>query len=893
MSACLEQVLREQRGAGFFTRYRALRRLAATLRGAYREEDQARLRRLLATSSVEELMETGRALTLSFWLLNLCEQRYFASAHSADERGGLLALFERLGRRGVPRSIVEAALEDLRLTLVLTAHPTEAMRWSVHESLERIDRLLDGGVAADDNEPELLRELTGLWQTEILRYRAPTPLDEVRHVVHTVEHVLVPAMVALPERLSRAFAAAYSGEPPVDLRPLELGSWVGGDRDGNPFVTAGVTEAALGMYRTAMLDRYLAEIPPLVQELTLSARRTPVSTALRTSIERDLKTLPALRPLVGQHNPEELYRTKLNGIALRLEHSKAEVREERAAGTLGGFESAFALRHELELIVQSLKEHGSERLASGRLARWLRMVDIFGLQLAVLDVRQHQGRHREAREELIVPAEGPIDSLSLDRQQSFLEELILSDTLLPTPVHSEEAEEVMATLRGVLAAQERFGPDCVRDLVISDAGSEIPVLELLLLARHAGLVRLGADGTLESSVDLVPLFESIAALDAAPGSMRRLYESEAYRSQLAARSSRQQIMLGYSDSMKDGGYMAACWGLYRVQRELAAQGREYGIRIEFFHGRGGTIARGGGPTHRAILAEPPGSVMGRIKLTEQGEVISHKYDSIPSAVHHLDQSLSAALEASLPLDALPGRGAVPGVWRETMTELAELSRRAYRELVYETPGFAEALYAMTPLEEISELQIGSRPARRSATTRVEDLRAISWTFAWNQARVLLPAWYGGGTALAGLLDAGEREELVARLRRMYQRWPFFRTVIDNLQLVLAKTDLHIASIYTELAGTPIAAQVLQRLEHEYELIVEGVLEIVDSPRLLANDEELAQSLELRGPGLDVLGYIQTELLQRKRQGNAPDPHELTQAIQLTINGIAAGLRNTG
>ncbi len=268
----------------------------------------------------------------------------------------------------------------------------------------------------------------------------------------------MPAMVALPERLSRAFAAAYSDEPPADLRPLQLGSWVGGDRDGNPLVTARVTEAALGMYRLAMLDRHLAEVPPLIQKLTLSARRAPVSAALRTSVERDLQTLPSLGPLVEQHNPEEIYRIKLNAIATRLEQSKAEVREEQKAGTLGGFESAVALRRELELIAESLKEHGGERLASGRLARWLRMVDIFGLQLAVLDVRQHQGRHREAREELIVPAEGPIDSLSLDRQQSFLEELILRDTL-PAPVHSEDAAEVMATLRGVLDAQQRFGPD--------------------------------------------------------------------------------------------------------------------------------------------------------------------------------------------------------------------------------------------------------------------------------------------------------------------------------------------------------------------------------------------------------------------------------------------------
>ena len=893
LAGALKSMLQEQRGADFLQRFRDVGRLTSGLRSRFQRQEQIRLRRRLASTAVPELVEIARALTLSFWLLNLCEERNLIRSHAAGERGRLATLFEHLRRRGVPKRLVEAALRDLRVTIVLTAHPTEAVRWSIHESLERIGALLDA--PGGDGDDDLLRELTALWQTEILRHRAPEPLDEVRHVAHTMEHVLAPSMVAVLERLAAAFANAYGEDGPAGLKPLQLASWVGGDRDGNPFVTADVTRSALTLYRQAILERYLAEVPHLIRELAISAQRVAVTRALRTSLKSDLAALPLVNQRVKGRNPKEVYRLKLNAIAVRLELSKAEAQAGERAGARGGYRAAEQLLAELHLIEESLIRGGGQRLAAGRLRRLGEMVEIFGLQLAVLDVRQHRGRHREARKELIVPAEGPIESLPLDRQQVFLESLILSDAL-PAPALSADAAEVVATLRGVREAQERFGPNCVQDLVISDTGSEIPVLELLLLARHAGLVTLRENGGLTSYVNLVPLFESIDALESAACSMERLYGSQAYRAHLASRGMRQQIMLGYSDSVKGGGYLAASFCLYRAQRELAAQGQRHGIHIEFFHGRGGTVARGGGPAHQAILAQPVGSVMGRIKLTEQGEVISHKYDSVPSAIYHLEQTLSAALEASLPLGALPGRGPVPAVWEEIMAELSELSRTEYRSLVYDAPSFVEAFYAMTPIEEISELRIGSRPAKRAASRRVEDLRAIPWTFAWNQSRVLLPAWYGAGTALGTMLRGSRtrRADMLGKLRRMYRRWPFFRSVIDNLQQVLAKTDLEIAALYAALATTQEAAEVLKRIRREYARTVRAVLAIAARSYLLAGHDELAKSLALRGPDLDALGYIQVELLKRKRRGSAPrESPALTQAIQLTINGVAAGLRNTG
>jgi phosphoenolpyruvate carboxylase len=704
--------------------------------------------------------------------------------------------------------------------------------------------------------------------------------------------VLVSAMITVPDRLVAAFESAYGRPPRSDLHPLELGSWVGGDRDGNPFVDASVTEAALRLYRTAIIDRYMAKVTTLVGELPLSARRVPVSDALRSGVERDLATLPGLRERVQGRNPEEIYRLKLNAILLRLELGKAEADAGEPAGARRGFGDADELRAELAQIEESLIENGASRVAATTLRSLKRMVETFGFKLAVLDVRQHEGRHREARRELIVPAEGPIESLPLARQRSFLEELIMSERL-PAPSLTPDTEEVIATLRGVRDAQERFGPECVRNLVISHTGNEIAVLELLLLARHAGLVTRRRDGGLESRVDLVPLFESVATLEGAESSMEGLYRSETYRAHLASRGDWQQIMLGYSDSVKDGGYLAACHSLYRVQRFLAEQAGRHGIRVEFFHGRGGAIARGGGPAHRAILAQPPGTLTGRIKLTEQGEVIGHKYNSVPAAIYHLEQTLSAALEASLPPHTLPARTTVPAAWERAMNRLAELSRAEYRDLVYETAGFVEVLYDMTPIEEISELQIGSRPARRAATRGVEELRAIPWSFAWNQARVLLPAWYGAGSALHAVLSekGGADDGARALLRRMYRRWPFFRTMIDNLQQVLAKADLHIASVYAE--RSEVAAGVFERIQREYRLTVRSVLTVVERSSLLADEPGLARSLALRRPDLDALGYIQAELLARKRGGARVEPAELTQAIQLTINGIAAGLRNSG
>ncbi len=678
---------------------------------------------------------------------------------------------------------------------------------------------------------------------------------------------------------------------------------MGGDRDGNPFVTAEVTAEARRLYRAAILEHYHQALDPLIAVLTISDRRRPVSAALDASIDRDLEALPELRARFEGRNASERYRLKLNAIAVRIEQTIEEERSGRPHGALGGYGAVSDMRADLELVRDSLIENGTPRLAGGRLRQLIDQLDVFGFDFVSLDIRQNQSKHRIARSELICPVEGRLDDLSVDAQQRFLEDVVLAEDTVPVPESglSGDAQEVMDTLRYVASLPVPEEGRAIRDLVISDTEGAVTVLELLALCRQVGLVRKAGNQRVESDVNIVPLFESIGSLRGARASMKRLYRSPAYRQQLEACGMRQQVMIGYSDSMKDGGYLAACAALEQVQRELAAQARDEGVSLEFFHGRGGTIARGGGPTHRAILAQPAGTVDGRIKLTEQGEVIASKYGTVEAARHHLELILSATLEASLAEDLPAGAKEPPASWREALACLADGSRDAYRALVYETDGFVDAFYAMTPIEQISALNLGSRPAKRTTTREIGNLRAIPWTFSWNQTRILLPSWYGAGSGVAEFLSAHPqgRDKALARLRTMYKRWPYFRSVFDNLEQVLAKTDLHIGARYAKLAkDVACSSEVFSRIEDEFARTLRAVRDVTGEKQLLARDPSLRGALDERTPILDALSYLQVELLERKRTGRGIDPGtddatRVERAIHLTINGVAAGLRNTG
>ena len=890
----LGTVIREQEGNRIFSLVEQVRGIAIARRRAYRASEERRLRLLLSDLALDDLELLTRAFSLFFQLVNACEQRQLARGQRRDAPDGLHSLMRRLRERGLSREAVETTLETLCATVVLTAHPTEATRWTVHEILRRVEAAIE----LRERDPEtartqLMREITALWQTQALRGRRPTPIDEVVQTIHTLETVFLDAVPAVHARLAEAFEAAFGRPPLRPPRPLRIGSWIGGDRDGNPHVTAWVTSEALRLYRSSALRMHWRQGPRLMDQLTPSAALVPASAALEASVEDDLAQVPGLADRVATRESNELYRRKLNAVMRRLELSLEENDAIELPGARGGYPSEAALAADLALMDESLRHNRGRRLADGDLAHWRDQVAGFGFRLVQLDVRQHQARHRSAVAALLCPIEGPLDSLGLDEQQRFLEQAFFAKET-PDPAVaglSEEASEVLATLAGVREAQQRWGGDVARDLVISNTVSHADVLELLVLARHADLVRPCGPDRVESDVDLVPLFESVPSLAAARESMERLYGSPAYQQQLHARGMHQRIMLGYSDSTKDGGYFAACWALYVAQLGLAVQADAHHVSVEFFHGRGGTISRGGGPTHRAILAQPRGTVRGRIKLTEQGEVISSKYGSVHAAVHHLERLVSATLEATL-VHPMADRKLRPS-WLRAMARLATEARRHYHALVYQTPAFPAFFRAVTPIEEISGLTIGSRPAKRTDSGRIEDLRAIPWSFAWNQNRILLSSWYGSGAALAA-----ERATPggVPRLRSMYRNWPFFRSAIDNLQQVLAKVDLHIGVSYGALArGLPGAEEMLAQIESEHRRALEGVLDIADEPELLAEEPELRQSIERRNPYIDVLSYLQLELLSRKRAGEAGTRvrARLDAAIQSTIAGVAAGLRNTG
>ncbi len=892
----LGEVIREQEGKPLFALVERVRLAAIELERRNADGDERKLRRLVTDLDLDELVAVARAFTIFFQLVNVCEQRHTARSHGPKAAGSAFDLMRRLRKSGLRADAVESALAELRTTVVLTAHPTEATRWSVHETLARIEAVLasrpgDGETPLSES---LAREVTALWQTQIQRTRGPTPIDEVQQVIHTLETVFFDAVPLVHERIKRAFEAVYGRSLARHARPLRMGSWVGGDRDGNPAVTPAVTADALRLYRRGALGAYWRALQPVLRELTTSDQVVPVAAELRESLARDLTEVPRARERVAGREVHEVYRRKLNAMGVRLELALEETEAHEVPGARGGYPDAAAFVADLDLVDASLRANRGARLANGRLATLREQAASYGFRLACIDVRERHARHREAVDALLCPIEGLLDTLPIEAQDQFIEDLFFSEAPATRDENelSPTAREVLATLELLRDARGRFDGDAIRDVVISNTRSHADVLEVLALGRQAGLVRRRPEGVgFESDIEIVPLFESFEALASARESMERLYQSRAYRAQLTARGMRQQIMLGYSNSTKDGGYFAANFALWEAQAALTAQADQHGVEVEFFHGRGGTISRGGGPTHRAILAQPVGTVRGRIKITEQGEVIASKYGTVPSAVHHLERLVTATLEATV-AHPLRNQRVRPG-WIDAMTQLAQHARRAYRELIEETTGFAEFFHAVTPLAEIAQLRIGSLPAPSAASGSIRELRAIPWNFAWNQNRILLSSWYGSGAGLeAALARPGGR----ARLQAMYRSWPFFRTVIDNLQQVLAKVDLRIGASYAELArDLPGASEVLARVATEFGATQRGVLAVVGARKLLASDPALGRSIERRSPYVDVLSYLQLELLRRKRGGrvSARERERVDAAIQLTINGIAAGLRNTG
>jgi phosphoenolpyruvate carboxylase len=925
LGSLLGQVIAEQSGRDLLDLVERVRRTTIRLRRGDDPALRAGLVAELSTLDADRAEVVARAFSLYFRLVNLAEERELvraarraerdrprpgrrrsASASSAmgDERpdASLGDAVDWLQRGGEATDAVVAAVAALRITPVLTAHPTEARRRTVLIALRRVDRLLDrladrDLTTAEDREARrrLREEITILWRTADLRATAVAPLDEVRTalaffdetVFSTIPRLYRQADAALDaagERRGRARAvgageatdAGASGTRPPRVTPfLRWDSWIGADRDGNPSVTAEVTERTLRIQADHVLRGYEAVATRLSQTLAAAVVPDRVGRALATRLARDAELLPDLDRTLRRRFPEEPYRQRFGFIAERLRRTRAHLTGQ-AAPLTGRYADAAELDAELAEVQEALAADGLDRSAWGEVAdlRW--QLATFGFHLASLEVRQHSGVHRAA--EAAIAANDP------------------SRELVP----GVTAAEVLETFRTVAAAQARYGADAAGRYVISftaEAGDVLRVLRLAAVSASAG-------EPVEAPVlDVVPLFEDAATLEAAGGILDAILADRTYRTHLAARADRQEVMLGYSDSNKESGYLAANWLLHRAQAALAATARRHGVELTIFHGRGGAIGRGGGPANRAILGLAAGSVEGRLKLTEQGEVIAANYADPGIALRHLEGLAAATLVASSALHAA-AQAAAETTGQPILDELAATSRATYLALV-EAPGFVDFFRLATPIDEIATLRLGSRPAARGraggqagrapalTAASIADLRAIPWVFAWSQSRIDLPGWFGVGSALeAHARRHGERG--TAAIARLYGRWPFLASLLDNAELSLARADLGVGRQYAALAG-PSGAGFWNAIEEEYVRTVTWIGRVTGRDRLLDHDPELRRRLGLRDPYVDSLSELQVTLLGRLRATPADDPEaaHLLRLVQLTVNGIAAGLQRTG
>jgi phosphoenolpyruvate carboxylase len=885
----LGEVIREQAGERVFDVVEAVRRRAVAAR---REgEGPPVFDAELGGVSDADILHVIRASVLFALLANVAEDVH--ERHRTDgagaQPGSIAFTLDRLNAARIGLGQIRALFARLLAVPVITAHPTEVRRKTVRDTLraiaqqlERPDRPLMTGTDRSRWELELRRLALRLWQTAMVRLSRLRVRDEINEALAYYELSLFDQLPALHRALVDELVRRWPDER-FAVRPLvRMGSWIGGDRDGNPFVTADVLRYAVERQAGVALARLLDELSRLADELAMSTRLVQVTPALLALAEASQddspfrQDEPYRRALRGMHaRLVATARTLVDGVPGRAPHAD-----------LPPYRSPAELLADLHTIDESLRGHGAAPIADAHLAdvRWA--VEIFGFHLATLDLRQNSDVHEEVVATLLARAGVTDGYRDLDEagRIALLEREVSTPRPLTAPhVPTDElAAGELAILRTLAGLVARFGSEALPNYVISKTQSVSDVLEVGVLLKEVGLLHPSP------AMSIVPLFETIDDLHTSGRTLDALLGGDVYRGWLAARGDVQEVMLGYSDSNKDGGYLAAQWAIYRAELDLVRVARRHGIRLRLFHGRGGTVGRGGGPAYDAILAQAPGSVDGAVRITEQGEMIAAKYTDPLLARRNLEAVVAATIEAST-LDVEGLGDDAPAAYR-VLDELAALAQRAYRELVYRLPGFVDWFRAASPIAELAELNIGSRPASRRPSNSIEDLRAIPWVFSWSQNRIMLPAWYGVGTAIETWIDGDDDRR--ARLRDLYARWPFMRTVLANMEMVLAKTDLAIGERYAQLVPDPhLRPAVFARIAAEHERTLRALLAVTGEPALLAGDPALARTIQNRSPYLDPLNHLQVELLRRWRAG---DRSELVQrGIHLTINGLATGLRNSG
>jgi phosphoenolpyruvate carboxylase len=899
----LGDTIREHEGRDAFELVERVRQLSV----AYRLKQDASagrvLDRLLKNLSGDQTVSVIRAFSYFSHLANIAEDQHHVRRREHHERQGHVqegsfdVTFERLHKADLRSADVARTLQHAYVSPVLTAHPTEVQRKSILDAERAIAELiaardhLTGEREREENEALLRARVTQLWQTRMLRTAKLTVADEIENALSYYPTTFLRQIPRLYADLEHALKGH---EVPPFLR---MGHWIGGDRDGNPNVTATTMRRALSRQSEVALRFYLTEVHQLGTELSMSHMLAPVTD--------EMLALAARSPDHSDHRKDEPYRRALIGLYARLAASLHELTGtealRHAVAPQQPYGSAEEFGDDLAVIARSLKSHHAQALIAPRLKPLQRAVQVFGFHLATLDIRQSSDQHELVVAELLRVARVEADYTALDEPARRALLLRLLDDARPLRVRDADYSaltvgelEIFETARDL---RRRFGAQALRHCIISHTEDVSDLLEVLLLQKEGGLLHGTLDHDARNELIVVPLFETIGDLRNAEPIMRAFYALPGIAGMVVRSGAEQDIMLGYSDSNKDGGFFTSNWELYRAEIALVTLfdelEREHGISLRLFHGRGGTVGRGGGPSYQAILAQPPGTVKGQIRLTEQGEVIGSKYAHPEIGRRNLETLVAATLEATL----LHPTKTAPKAFMEAAQTISEASFQAYRSLVYGTPGFTEYFFAATPIREIAELNIGSRPASRKATRAIEDLRAIPWSFSWGQCRLGLPGWCGFGTAIEAFVgkgpDAAARVEL---LQKMHRQWPFFRTLLSNLDMVLAKSDLRIAMRYAELAEDKRAGKrIFGLVRAEWERTESALSAITGEERRLQSNPALARSIEHRFPYLDPLNHLQVELLRRYRQRKAGDPEieRVQRGIHLSINGLAAGLRNTG
>ena len=883
LGALLGDVLKEQTSTESFETVEELRKNAI----AYREGDidsREELRNTFEQLSASEEGDVARAFTTYFELINLAEERERVRAVRKGSQAGTLDdsledTIEELSEAGADSELVKSVLDDVLIEPTFTAHPTEARRGTVKAKLRSIaDHLetLDSQSLTDRESNSVWKdinaEVTSLWQTRQVRQRPPEPQDEARNIQWYLENTLFDVTGEVYSEFEDVVTDEY---PDIDLPKLfEFRSWAGSDRDGNPYVTVDVTQDTLERQREIVLERYRTLLKELSAVLSQDGDRYPTTGAFQASLDADFEDFPMITGEAEERYPDEPYRQKLRLMRERLNRI-SDVRP-------GGYDEDDQLLEDLETIDSSLRAYGGSDIAEAFVEPLLRQVSTFGFSLASLDLRDHRIQHTKAIDEALAEEGIEYRDLDEDERVDLLTNAILQDEPLIDPENpgdvSEVAEKVLTRFAALGDWQNEFGVEAIDTYCISMTEEPSHVLEVLFLADQVGAVSLPD----HAGLDVVPLLETESALNGADRIMGTLFENEAYKQVLEARGNTQEIMLGYSDSNKENGFLAANWDLYKNQKRLAEITNDYDVTMRLFHGRGGSISRGGGPMNKALLALPNETVTGQVKFTEQGEAIAEKYGNERIAERNLEQMLDAQIRARHNALQEPVEE-VPDEWAEAMDTMATAARAAYRDLL-ETDGFVSYFEQATPITVIEDLNLGSRPASRSEDRSVEDLRAIPWVFSWTQSRCILPGWFSLASGVEAYLDDGGEMET---LREMYDEWAFFRTTFDRAALSLTRTDLEIADEYASLADSELREEFQPRIEGEYESAVDYTAEITGREDLLRRDW-LDESLERRNPYVDPLNLLQTHLLSQTHLTEAEE-----RTLRLTVNGIAAGMKNTG